>query len=498
MPFWHRHHHDDTKNKQLGTHITEQILQEAKKLGDLAESGQHEALVTFARNLPVENLRHCVNASTGDEYEETALHRACYAGNLEAVFFLLELSADPLSTQSIVRSTPLHSACAGGHEEIVKLLIQCSSSSATYDPSRLVVNYQTTTGWTPLHSAVQRKFVNIAKTLVFHGADLYLKNNDGLACASFYQELLQEELLSPQPAVKSASNVIELPGISMQIASDLHLEFYTGPADFSSFIVPSAPILALLGDIGIPLENNIYARFLLSMADKFQLVLVLAGNHEYYNSRGTHTVSEVKKAIQEICDSHPRLVFMDKTSLLVNGVRILGCSLWSFIPEFAYAQSENYLNDYRMIYYNNPDGSKAKLSAKISTSWFHDESTWLQTEVSQSMQRGEHSTVILTHHTPSFYYTAEPEWNTHPWKSFPASDTVHGERWVNCCFSSSMESIFANHKNVGNSNVKLWAYGHSHFNNDQQLWGTRLVSNQRGYKQDPVSTYSPRFVVHVA
>ena len=29
--------------------------------------------------------------------------------------------------------------------------------------------------------------------------------------------------------------------------------------------------------------------------------------------------------------------------------------------------------------------------------------------------------------------------------------------------------------------VRAWAYGHTHFNNDQVMHGARVLSNQRGY-----------------
>ena len=78
------------------------------------------------------------------------------------------------------------------------------------------------------------------------------------------------------------SEVININGLSIQIASDLHLEFYSEDQalPYRDIITPSAPILALLGDIGLPLSaNRHYERFLHHMADQFQLVLVVAGNH---------------------------------------------------------------------------------------------------------------------------------------------------------------------------------------------------------------------------
>ena len=46
---------------------------------------------------------------------------------------------------------------------------------------------------------------------------------------------------------------------------------------------PRAPVLGLLGDIGDPF-TEVYRRFLEIQATRFDLVLVLSGNHEYYNN----------------------------------------------------------------------------------------------------------------------------------------------------------------------------------------------------------------------
>ena len=49
--------------------------------------------------------------------------------------------------------------------------------------------------------------------------------------------------------------------------------------------------------------------------------------------------------------------------------------------------------------------------------------------------------------------------------------------------------------------VRAWAYGHTHFNNDQVMHGARVLSNQRGYPsaqhQPSSSRYSNAMVVEI-
>lgn len=90
---------------------------------------------------------------------------------------------------------------------------------------------------------------------------------------------------------------------SLQIASDLHLEHGGRP---SERIRPSAPVLALLGDVGSPGYSpecaEEYGDFLMQQSANFDKVFVLAGNHEYYSSAG-HAKELIDREIENFCVS---------------------------------------------------------------------------------------------------------------------------------------------------------------------------------------------------
>ena len=72
--------------------------------------------------------------------------------------------------------------------------------------------------------------------------------------------------------------------------SDLHLEFAFRKSDgdfalgYEVFdIEPVAPTLALLGDIGLTVNDELFA-FLEKQLAKFERVLFVMGNHEGYGS----------------------------------------------------------------------------------------------------------------------------------------------------------------------------------------------------------------------
>lgn len=71
----------------------------------------------------------------------------------------------------------------------------------------------------------------------------------------------------------------------LQYVSDIHLETHnnnTSTELFKTILKPSAPYLALCGDIGYP-GAPLYESFLKYCSDNFEHVFYVAGNHEYYN-----------------------------------------------------------------------------------------------------------------------------------------------------------------------------------------------------------------------
>ncbi|XP_059387978.1 ankyrin repeat domain-containing protein 1b [Carassius carassius] len=138
-----------------------------------------------------------------DNFNRTALHRACLQGNVEIVQTLLETGASienkdklqatevhwacrggslpvleallnhgaKLDSSDKLRSTPLHVAVRTGHHECAEHLILCGAD----------VNAKDIEGDTPLHDAVRLNRFKLIQLLLLHGGDLKLKNRDGKA-----------------------------------------------------------------------------------------------------------------------------------------------------------------------------------------------------------------------------------------------------------------------------------------------------------------------------
>src|SRR5688572_2867209 len=103
--------------------------------------------------------------------------------------------------------------------------------------------------------------------------------------------------------------------MKLHILSDLHLEF--GPFDMPAV---DADVLILAGDINLgPAGLNEYA----GLARR-KRILYVAGNHEYYR----HTFPGLNEVLSDVA-LESGIAFLDNRAVEIDGVRFLGCTLWT-------------------------------------------------------------------------------------------------------------------------------------------------------------------------
>ncbi|KAJ9287203.1 hypothetical protein DTO021C3_5121 [Paecilomyces variotii] len=265
--------------------------------------------------------------------------------------------------------------------------------------------------------------------------------------------------------------------IQIQILSDLHLE--TPPAYDIFTIVPKAPFLALLGDIGYVKDDGFFD-FIRTQLQRFRVVFLVLGNHEPYHSNWTETKSKVLRFKHDADHMFQegeitgKFILLDQTRFDISAtVTILGCTLFSHVTADQ-AESVNFgLNDF----YHIDDWSVEK----------HQEAhvadlTWLNTEIdSISRFEPQRKIVVFTHYCPS----------TH--------ETVIDPRHRNSRISSGFMTDLKMEQCWQRNTVKLWAFGHTHFNCDFQdaETGKRVVSNQRGYYFAQAAGFNSEMVVRI-
>ncbi|KAF8310405.1 hypothetical protein DL93DRAFT_2062114 [Clavulina sp. PMI_390] len=268
----------------------------------------------------------------------------------------------------------------------------------------------------------------------------------------------------------------------IQIMSDLHLEFGTQYQDFD--VTPSAPILALVGDIGRAVDDAFFV-WLRKMLRKFEAVLLVMGNHEFYGS------SYVKSSSSADADkTTPQLgefVFLDRRSWSPPqnpNLVILGCTLWSELDPANVPSISQQLNDFYQI--NGMTTGLFDYLHERDCQWLEAQLNTLTAPPPPSSSQGDTSgaaakktVVVMSHHAPYDHGTANPVYEVpeNLTRSGFSSDLSKPAAGVNLRGASRTRGPLVR------SPVHTWVYGHTHWSSDTTVEGVRIVSNQRGYIQ---------------
>ncbi|KAK6333261.1 hypothetical protein TWF718_011081 [Orbilia javanica] len=262
--------------------------------------------------------------------------------------------------------------------------------------------------------------------------------------------------------------------VQIQIVSDLHLE-----ASFEYDIYqldPTAPYLALLGDIGNTQDSALF-RFLERILKQYEIVFYVAGNHEPYHSSWNSTHALLTAFGQMVNNKlagagSGRFIYLNQRRFdLTNDVTILGCVLFSAIDPNQSSNVSATLNDF----YHTEDWSVANHCAAHQS-----DLAWLKTQVLRIGSLEPHrKIVILTHYCPTF----------------AAQNPIYRDS----NFISAYVTEVSREDFYRLEQVKVWAFGHTHFNFDGVEGGTgkRLVSNQRGSFSSQAGGFDPGKVIDV-
>jgi predicted phosphodiesterase len=239
--------------------------------------------------------------------------------------------------------------------------------------------------------------------------------------------------------------------------------------EFAAFEPPTvdADVVVLAGDVGLGTAGVQLAR----RWWEGRPVLFVAGNHEYYRHALPALTGELRAAA-----SGSAVRVLENDEVVLDGVRFLGCTLWSdFLAagpeemERSMAVCARLLNDYEVITWSE----KGRTLRPEDTRALHAASRRWLTERLAVAHDGP--TVVITHHAP--LVRVNPPSPTH--------------RALLGAFASDLSGL------VECDGVDLWIYGHLHRAADLDVGGTRVLSNPRGYPHEPVEDFDPALVVEV-
>lgn len=235
----------------------------------------------------------------------------------------------------------------------------------------------------------------------------------------------------------------------IRILSDIHLECARNGMKAIIKLIPSHKtndILILAGDIGYP-TSKLYPKFIQTIAPYYSHVIIVAGNHEYYQRKFKNgsiksyglSINDIDITIKNIAENLPNVHFLQKDELIIDNIRFLGCTLWtSPDPLLTYL-----MNDYTCI---------NDLDFRTVQSLHDDHTSWLTQKLSEAHACS--STIVITHHAPS-------------------SQLLEQHAITSCFYYDNLESMM--------DKVDYWVCGHVHGFKDIHIQSCRCIKNAVGY-----------------
>ena len=235
--------------------------------------------------------------------------------------------------------------------------------------------------------------------------------------------------------------------MKIQYCSDLHLEFWENRNFLEANpIVPTGEILILAGDIMLFSETYRHKDFFDFLSKNFKAVYWIPGNHEYYHSNMNGRVGSFREQIRD------NVFLLNDTVEIIDDVRFVFSSLWSFIGKEAEHEIWHSLNDFRLI-----KVGKQKLTPAIYNK-LHLESKEFLTNALRAKFDG--NTVVITHHVPTMM-------------NYPPQ--YLGDA-LNMAFASELRPL------IEETQPDYWIYGHHHVHIPAYKIGkTTMLTNQLGY-----------------
>ena len=236
----------------------------------------------------------------------------------------------------------------------------------------------------------------------------------------------------------------------IQYASDLHLEYKrNGEYLIQHPIQVMGKVLVLAGDIGYLGVDATYTShpFWDWASEHYQQVIVVPGNHEFYQFFDINTLHEgwvlpIRRNVH---------CYYNCVIPLGEDIDLIATTLWSRVAPENGRYTQFGVTDFHRI-----------RSGEESLTWprFNEEHerclAFLQRAVSESTAK---HIVVASHHVPTFKLLY-PEFAS---KSYSGAFAVELAPYI------------------AQSPIKYWIFGHSHYNIGMEIGKTQLVCDQLGY-----------------
>lgn len=245
----------------------------------------------------------------------------------------------------------------------------------------------------------------------------------------------------------------------IQIYSDIHIELWNK--------LPELPVKAkylfLAGDI-CQFYNPFFYPFLDYCSANWEKTFYVPGNHEYYIKKNNLNGLEFEYNYR-IKERYKNIFYLNNDYASLNDdIDVYGTTFWTIPPFKTTYEAKQFVNDYIYISYYNKSLSQTKdLDIGYVNGMANESFNKLQNYLSNSTKKS----IVMTHFPPIRSGTSSPNY-------------LYQDRIMNFYFSWPDNTLSKFYMN----NVLCWISGHTHWSYDFVQNGTRLISNQLGYKSE--------------
>lgn len=261
----------------------------------------------------------------------------------------------------------------------------------------------------------------------------------------------------------------------MKIAycSDLHLEF----GDLVLKNEGKADVLVLAGDILVaedlhrhdavtspyaPISHRWinaqrYRDFLSRVSGEFNQVVMVAGNHEFYDGDWPGHFD----VLFDECGRYPNITFLERGMVTIGDVSFVGGILWTDMNRgnpLSLQVIQHGMSDFNVIR-NNLKGY-TKFRPAQAAEYHRDTLEYFRIVLEG---KWDHKYVVVSHHAPTSG-SIHPNYLTGPYSELNGAYYSDLSDWI-----------------LDRPQIKLWIHGHTHHTWDYMVGTTRVVCNPRGY-----------------
>lgn len=229
--------------------------------------------------------------------------------------------------------------------------------------------------------------------------------------------------------------------MKIDYVSDLHLEK-------SPLRLPksNSDILILAGDIyHVSLFDYNISGFFDDISSKYEHIIYVPGNHEYYDSDLT-----VIDSLRSFCNRYGNVYVLDNQTKIIDNVQFICGTGWTHFNNLdagTMKQASRIINDYRRIKNGNEMLTVYNIIEK------HAE----YIKFFKSVDKSNYINIAVSHHSPTVLTAANNN----------SSYETKG------CYCSDMTPYM--------DGIKYWIHGHQHDGIDVDYNGCKIRSNSRGY-----------------